>query len=368
MKNFAVLSCIYYIRQDVRQFLKGLIFMKMSKIFAAISAAVMAVSAVPAAAVSASEKEFDPERDLTGTDYYDYFFDYESPPPFTGVGFFTDDEKFFSSEYMEIWQKQIFDKDFTIESGQHLRIEPIGNSLGERSGGRLIISGGATAEIIGSVCVERDGVLEIEDGTLYIHGGHLDNYGTIKIGKKGRIVFRNGSLNSTAAGNIENEGKILCLDSEKDMSGIFKSIKKYDGNFNLSDYSLHMFGRGGGEADVILSYCINDIQTNYTYKFTVDRNKEKTKIIRKPYDLEAVYSKDTEKDILKRTAEFEKNYKGERKDDGDDYDYFENYGYSYNYKTDKLVYEESWINFKYEDGFDGKMIVMAYDHSYDEEL
>lgn len=338
--------------------------MKMSKIFAAVSAAVMAVSVVPAASVSASEKKFDPERDLTGIDYYDYFFDYESPEPFTGVGFFTDDGKFFSSEYMEIWQKQIFDRDFTIESGQHLRIEPIGNDLGERSGGRLIISGGATAEIIGSICVERDGVLEIEDGTLYIHGGHLDNYGTIKIGKKGRIVFRNGSFNSTAAGNIENEGKILCLDSEKDMDGIFKSIKKYDHNFNLSNYSLYIFGRGGGEADVILNLCINDVQTDYTYKFTVDRNKEKTKIIRKPYDLKTVYSKDTKKDILKRTAEFEKNYKGER---NGDYNYYENYGYSYNYKTDKLVYEESWINYKDEGDFN-LTDYRAYEHTYSEEL
>lgn len=319
-----------------------------------------------AAAVSASEKEFDPEKDLTGTDYYDYFYDYESPEPFTGIGF-TQEGKFFSSEYMEIWQKRTFDKDFTIESGQHLRIEPIGNSPDKMSGGRLVISGGATAEIIGGVCVERSGVLEIEDGTLYIHGGHLDNYGTIKIGKKGRIVFRNGSLNSTAAGNIENEGKILCLDSEKDMDSIFKSIKKYDHNFNLSNYSLYIFGRGEGEADVILNLCINDVQTDYTYKFTLDRNKDKTKIIRKPYDLETVYSKDIKKDILNRTAEFEKNYKGERKDDGDDYDYYEDYGYSYNYKTGKLVYEESWINYRDEGDFN-LTDYRAYEHTYSEEI
>lgn len=301
----------------------------------------MAVSAVPAAAVSASEKEFDPERDLTGTDYYDYFYDYESPEPFAGIGF-TQEGKFFSSEYMEIWQKQIFDKDFTIESGQHLRIEPIGNSPDTMSGGRLVISGGATAEIIGTVCVERDGVLEIEDGTLYIHGGSLDNYGTIKIGKKGRLIFRNGSLNSTAAGNIENEGKILCLDSEKDMDGIFKSIKKYDSNFNLSDYSLHISGRSGGEADVTLKYCINDVETDYTYKFTVEIKTKKTKIIRKPYDIETVYSKETEKDIISRAAAIEKIYKGERNKEGN---YFKDYGYNYSYKNDNLVYYEKWFNF-----------------------
>ena len=339
--------------------------MKMSKILAAVSAAVMAVSAVPAAAVSASDKEFDPERDLTGTDYWDYFYDYDPHIAFTGIGWITEDGKFFSSRYMEIWQKKIFDKDFTIESGQELRIEPIGNSPDTMSGGRLVISGGATAEIIGTVCVERGGVLEIEDGTLYIHGGSLDNYGTVKIGKKGRLVIRNGSLNSTAAGNIENEGKMLCLDSERDMDKIFKSIKKYDKNFNLSDYSLHMFGRGGGEIDVILSYCINDVQTNYTYKFTVDRNKEKTKIIRKPYDLETVYSKDTKKDILSRTAKFEENYKGKRKRDAG---FYKDYGYSYNYKSGKLVYEEVWFTFEYEQIEDGSFNFMAYDHAYSEEI
>ncbi|MDE6599846.1 MAG: hypothetical protein K2K34_07195 [Oscillospiraceae bacterium] len=174
-------------------------------------------------------------------------------------------------------------------------------------------------------------------------------------------MFRNGSLYSTAAGNIENNGKILCLDSEKDMDGIFKSIKKYDKNFNLSDYSFHMFGRGGGEADVMLNYCINDVQTNYTYKFTIDRNKEKTKIIRKPYDLETVYSKDTEKDILSRREKYEKNYSGKR-----DFDIYldRNYGYSYNYKTGKMVYEECWFEFHQEE--DGEY--MAYDHAYTEKL
>ncbi|MDE7303712.1 MAG: hypothetical protein K2N60_10390 [Oscillospiraceae bacterium] len=339
--------------------------MKMSKIFAAVSAAVIAVSAIPAFAVSASDKEFDPERDLTGTDYYDYFYDYDPHIAFTGIGWITEDGKFFSSEYMEIWQKQIFDKDFTIENGKNLRIEPIGNSPDTMSGGRLVISGGATVEIIGTVCVERGGVLEIEDGTLYIHGGSLDNYGTVKIGEKGRLVFRNGSLNSTAAGNIENEGKILCLDSEKDMDKIFKTIKKYDKNFNLSDYSLHIFGRGGGEADVILSYCINDVQTNYTYKFTVDRNKEKTQITRKPYDLETVYSKDTEKDILSRTEKFEENYKGKRKRDAG---YYKDYGYSYNYKSGKLVYEEVWFTFEDEVGEDGNLLFTAFDHTYSEKL
>lgn len=312
--------------------------MKMSKILAAVSAAVMAVSAVSAVSVSA----------------------YEPAGPF-GIFGFNEDGSFVSTREIEIWKKTPVDKDFTLKEGQDLKIQSLGKDPDTMSVGRLVIKGGSTAEIMGTVYIERGGVLEIEDGTLYIHGGHINNHGTIKIGKNGRLVFRNGSLYSTAAGNIENNGKILCLDSEKDMDGIFKSIKKYDKNFNLSDYSFHMFGRGGGEADVMLNYCINDVQTNYTYKFTIDRNKEKTKIIRKPYDLETVYSKDTEKDILSRREKYEKNYSGKR-----DFDIYldRNYGYSYNYKTGKMVYEECWFEFHQEE--DGEY--MAYDHAYTEKL
>ncbi|MDE6746791.1 MAG: hypothetical protein K2J72_09155, partial [Oscillospiraceae bacterium] len=99
---------------------------KISAVLTAFAIAV-AIMVGGASAVSASEKEFDPERDLTGTDYYDYFYDYDPVTPFEGIGF-TAEGKFFSSDYMEIWQKQIFDKDFTIRIDQQLRIEPIGNS------------------------------------------------------------------------------------------------------------------------------------------------------------------------------------------------------------------------------------------------
>ena len=126
------------------------------------------------------------------------------------------------------------------------------------------------------------------------------------------------------------------------MDGIFKSIKKYDSNFNLSDYSLHISGRNGGEADVTLKYCINDVETDYTYKFTVEIKTKKTKIIRKPYDIETVYSKETEKDIISRAAAIEKIYKGERNKEGN---YFKDYGYNYSYKNDNLVYYEKWFNF-----------------------
>ncbi len=52
MKNFAVLNCIHYIRHSPRLY-ERMIFMKMSKIFAAMAASVMAVSVIPAAEVSA---------------------------------------------------------------------------------------------------------------------------------------------------------------------------------------------------------------------------------------------------------------------------------------------------------------------------
>lgn len=52
MKNFAVLNCIHYIRRSLNLY-ERMIFMKMSKIFAAMAAAAMAVSVIPAAEAAA---------------------------------------------------------------------------------------------------------------------------------------------------------------------------------------------------------------------------------------------------------------------------------------------------------------------------
>lgn len=284
-------------------------------------------------------------------------YDYDPPEPFCDYGFKIVDGKEVSSEYMDVWKEKIFEEDFTVESSHDLRIEKVGSDP-DTAGGKIVVTDGATLELRGKLFIERGAVLEIENGTVNVHGGTLQNCGTIIIGEKGRLHFQNGWLNSTAAGSIVNNGKITCMSSEKNLAGIFKIIKNSDENFDLSDYSVLMTGRGGNNADIVLNYCIDDVQTDYTYKFSVNVNNTKTTIKRKAYPLETVYSADTGKNILDRAAEFEKNYV---RDPGFANGYYQDYGYTYSYRTGKMLYEETWFTY---DGADE----IFYDHTYSAEV
>lgn len=268
---------------------------------------------------------------------------YEPPQPFCDYGFKTKDGVLISSKYMDVWEEKIFDEDFTVKKSHNLRIETIGNSS-DATGGKVVVTNGATIELKGNLFIERGAILEIENGTVNIHGGNLQNCGTIIVRKNGRLHFQNGQLCSTAAGTIINDGKITCMNTVKNLNDIFKCIKKYDKNFNISDYALSIVGRSGNNADVILNYCIDDIKTDYTYKFTMDVNKEKTKIKRKSYSLETVYSANTQKRILDRTSEFERSYKGDLNFCNG---FWKDYGYTFNYKSGEMTYEETW--FAYDD-------------------
>ena len=286
----------------------------------------------------------------------DYNYDYISPQPFAEA--FLKNGNMASYQYINMWTMHILNSDFIIKKDHHLRIESIGNSPDTMTDGRLVISGGAVLEVKGEIFIERDSVLEIEDGTVIINGGNVQNCGTIKIGKNGTLHVQKGILRSTAAGSIENNGAITCTSSKRDLGRTFKSIEKYDNRFNLSDYSVLIDCQTKNSADIVTNYCINDIQTNYTYKFTVDDNTEKSKILRKPYSLEDVYSAAARKNILNRVSQFEKNYNG---DPDFCIGFWKDYGYTYNYKTDKLIYKESW--FGYDDTVD-----MLYDKKYSEKL
>ena len=260
-----------------------------------------------------------------------HIFAYEPPQPFSDYGFVKKDGNEVSSEYMDVWKKKSMKKDFTVEKSHNLRIE---------NDGELIITNGATLELKGNIFIERGAVLKIKNGTLKICGGNLENCGTIIIEKAGQLRFQYGRLNSTAAGSIANTGKITCVSSIENLNDFFNRIKKYDENFNLTDYSLLITSKFGSNVDVILNYCIEDVQTNYTYKFTIDVSKDKTKIVRKAYSIETVYSADTKNEILNRVSKFEKSYAS---DPNFINGFWKNYGYLYNYKTNGLTYEETWF-------------------------
>jgi len=267
-------------------------------------------------------------------------YDYDSPLPFSNIGIW--DGKVHTFEYMDVWKKTSLGENFTIDKGQHLKIEPIGRTS-EPTDARLVITDGAEAVIKGEIFIERDGVLDVEDGTVVINGGNITNCGTIKIGKKGTLKILNGTLNSTAAGSIRNDGKITCMTSGKSLAGCFKSIKKYDGNFNLSDYTLSI-DSDGSTAAVTANYCIGDIMTNYKYKFNVDTSSKKIKIVYTNYSLETVYKSKIPQKLQERVSSFEKKYADEL---NFDMWYWKDYGYTYNYKSDELTYSAKWIMYDY---------------------
>lgn len=273
---------------------------------------------------------------VSANDEVDY--DFDAPTPFNGIGIING--KVRTYEYMFIWNKTILNENFTIEKGQHLRIEPIGY---DPTDGRVIVNNGAVANIKGDIFIEQNGVLEIEDGTVVINGGNITNCGTIKIGKNGTLKVLSGTLNSTAAGSIQNEGKITCLTSGKKLDTYFKSIKKFDDHFNLSDYSL-LIESDGNSASVTTNYCINDIMTNYKYKFDIDKSVKKVKIVRSNYSLETVYNSKTAQKLQERVSSF-KNSHTKELNFNIVWNSWKDCGYTYNYKSNELVYNAKWFSY-----------------------
>lgn len=243
----------------------------------------------------------------------------------------------FLCDFLEIWEKTEADKNAVLKEGQTLRITTIGNSPDTMTDGRMVIVGGAEFTLSGEIFIERGAVLDIENGTLTIDGGTLTNCGTIRIGENGALKIKSGSLISTAAGNIENSGKLTCLSSDKSLESFFKKIKKYDGNFDLTDYSLSVSAKGRTAA-VTANYCIGDIMTDYKYSFTV--GGKSTKISRTNYSLDIVYDSKLTDKLSEETAWVDKCIS--------DFKYFnardqKNYGYKYSFKTKRLSCDMSFV-------------------------
>ena len=145
------------------------------------------------------------------------------------------------------------------------------------------------------------------------------------------------------------------MNTRKSLNAAFDKIAKTDKHFNLSDYWVHIWSHGT-YADVWLNYCIGDIKTDYSYKFKTDVNCDSIKIKRKPYDVKKVYSKSAEKKLLDRIEDFEDSVEYAK---NTKIGFYMDYGYEYNYKTDKLFFESCWFTYEYDDLGD-----MFYDGVY----
>lgn len=260
---------------------------------------------------------------------YDYF--PASPAePFS----YSENGELLQSDFLEIWEKTEADKNAVLKKGQTLRITSVGNSPETMTDGRMLVSGGAEFTVSGEIFIERGATLEIENGTVTIDGGKLTNCGTIKIGENGSLKIKSGSLISTAAGDIKNSGKFTCLSSDKNLESFFKKIKKFDSNFDLSDYSLSVSAKGK-TASVTANYCINDIMTDYKYSFTV--GGKKTKITHTNYSLDTVYDSELKSKLTEKAALLDKRFScfGGYS--------FKNYGYKYSFKSELLSYDMSCV-------------------------
>ncbi len=91
-----------------------------------------------------------------------------------------------------------------------------------------------------------------------------------------------------------------------------------------------------------MNYCINDIMTDYKYKFEINTSVKKVKIIRSNYILENVYKSTIPQNLKKRVSLFEDEH---TKDLNFKMWYWKDYGYTYNYKSKELVYNAKWFSY-----------------------
>ncbi|MDE7293042.1 MAG: hypothetical protein K2N72_01310 [Oscillospiraceae bacterium] len=261
--------------------------------------------------------------------------------------YYTADNTLTTHERIEVWQQTNADKDFTVIPGQKIRIEPLpeGSSI-------LSVTEGANAVIKGEIFVERGGVLEIDNGTVTIDGGSIINCGTIKIGPSGTLNILSGTLESTAAGAIENSGKITCLDIGKNLGSIFVTMQKKHSSFNLDDYALTVTIVNNGIANngtadiatVSANYCINDIMTNYKYYFTLAPGEKKVSIYHTDLSEETVFDPALAQKLSDRVTAFERATTHERNFGRH---YWKNFGYTYDYNSDALTYSAKWVKYDY---------------------
>ena len=267
---------------------------------------------------------------------------YEPPYPEFSEFYYTSDNTLTTYERIEVWKQTDADKDFTVTPGQKIRIEPLpeGSSI-------LSVTEGAEAIVKGEIFVERGGVLEIDNGTVTIDGGSIINCGTIKIGQNGILNILSGTLESTAAGAIENSGKITCLNSGRNLGSIFDTMQKKHSSFNLDDYALTVTVVDNVTADnaiVSANYCINDVMTNYKYYFTLTPGDKKVSIYHTDLSEENVFDPSLPQKLSDRITAFERATTHERNFGRH---YWKNFGYTYDYNSDALTYSAKWVKYDY---------------------
>lgn len=212
------------------------------------------------------------------------------------------------------------------------------NYLRIESGSVLEITNGAEVTLSSSrIFIEKGGTLLVTDGKLKLSDAYLQNNGAINIEKGGELNISSGGLTSYPQSVITCSGNLTCT-KDRSIIPAFNAVRRYDSNFTLSDYSMHINITGGIKAKIQAFYCIDNIETNYCY--TIYINKNKTVLRRSNKSLSAVYSPELREKLLSRVEAYE----AEHPEPSDFPQGVERlHYYTYIYKTGELTEERWWF-------------------------
>lgn len=219
-----------------------------------------------------------------------------------------------------------------------------------KNGSSLIIKNGATLSIGGDLTVERGAKLYITNGKLVCgKSSVLQNFGRIIVRKDGLLSITN-IYDSNGGASVNLQGDMLL--GNISLSKLSKKIKKYDNNFNLNDYCIVYVN-----AVPTFYYCVDDVVTDYYYKYVDNRLK------RKGCSLKKVYNEKTYNNIKNAAGKYLSEKKISNRFEDDALFFGIDIRFDYSFALKKLSYHESYAEFiPMEDGF------YWNEGGYDEEL
>lgn len=261
---------------------------------------------------------------------------------------FTKNTKIKTGEHYILTGKLTLRKDTTLVSDSTLYL---------KKGSSLIIKDGARFTAYGGIVIERGAKLYVTNGS-FVSEFIFENYGKLIIRENGKLYINNGKYISNAASEIKLEGDMLF--GKTSLADTVARIKKYDDKFSLNSYCMNCYSVGTDK--LTLNYCIGETITDYRYS-AYGKN-----ISRKGYSLEKVYSEEINKKVKNTAEEFLRDRNTAERFGNDKYLFALNYGFSYNYKKEKLVYTEQYFEFGIELAEMPEAFSMVFERYYDEKV
>lgn len=208
-----------------------------------------------------------------------------------------------------------------------------------KSGSSLIIKNGAVLSTNGHITIERGAKLYVSNGKMVCGKNTVvKNFGRIIVREDGLLSISN-VYDSNGGSSVNLQGDMLLGNTS--LSEISKKIKKYDNNFNLNDYCIVYV-----KPVPTFYYCVDDVVTDYYYKYVDNRLK------RKGYSLKKVYNKRTYNNIKDTAGKYLSEKKIKNRFENDDLFFCIDIRFDYSFALKELSYHESYAEFiPMDDGF-----------------